>query len=621
MTIEGQTRRLERPFLVLATQNPIEHEGTYPLPEAQLDRFLLRISVGYPSREDELGVLEQRRDRRDGRGRARPRSSTARRCARCSRRSRTSTSRRASATTSSTSSGRRATAASVQVGASPRGTLAILKLARAPAALDGRDFVVPDDVKAVAGPALAHRLSLRPELWVQQRARRRTSSQERLETVPTPPAEDDGEPGRPLAEARRLRRARRPRADRRARHAPARARRARRALPARPRGRARSSPPIPSSGSVHARARPPARGRRARRSRSTSSAERTVERAGGAARRAARPRLVDGDNPAAVSRRRARATLALRIAGRALGRVFRSATSTSARAIRSACSRVPASSAVRHRPQGLPAPGGAARPAAPGRDPALLSGDELSRRKGEGIEFADLRPFTFGDRVRRINWRASARRGELWVNEQHPERNVDVVLFLDSFAEARRGAHGHARPRRARGRDADRAVHPAARPGRPRLLRRHSALAPPRRRARRSSTASSTRCSTRRSLLSYAWKAIDIVPARTLPPQALVIALTPLLDERSVGALLDLRARGFDLAGRSSCRRCRSSTRAASESREQLAYRLWKLQRDALRAEFLAAGVPVAEWRDGEPLAAPIEEVTAFRRHAKLARA
>jgi len=76
----------------------------------------------------------------------------------------------------------------------------------------------------------------------------------------------------------------------------------------------------------------------------------------------------------------------------------------------------------------------------------LFSGDELSRRKGEGIEFADLRPFAFGDQMRRVNWRASARRGDLWVNEQHPERNADVVIFLDSFAEARRGAHGTIEP-------------------------------------------------------------------------------------------------------------------------------------------------------------------------------
>ena len=95
---------------------------------------------------------------------------------------------RASATTSSTWSRATRDAPSVQVGASPRGSLAILKLARAKAALEGRDFVTPDDVKAVAGPALAHRLALRPELWVQQ-VRAEDVVLERLETVPTPPAE------------------------------------------------------------------------------------------------------------------------------------------------------------------------------------------------------------------------------------------------------------------------------------------------------------------------------------------------------------------------------------------------------------------------------------------------
>ena len=189
MTTEGETRLLERPFLVLATQNPIEHEGTYPLPEAQLDRFLLRISVGYPSREDEIGILEQRRDRAHRRRRAASRSST--------RETLRGMQRALEDVYVAESVGDyivdvvRATreAASVQVGASPRGTLAILKLARARAALDGRDFVVPDDVKAVAGPALAHRLSLRPELWVQQ-VRAEDVVAERLATVPTPPAEE-----------------------------------------------------------------------------------------------------------------------------------------------------------------------------------------------------------------------------------------------------------------------------------------------------------------------------------------------------------------------------------------------------------------------------------------------
>jgi MoxR-like ATPase len=188
VTSEGLTRRLERPFLVLATQNPIEHEGTYPLPEAQLDRFLLRISVGYPSREDELGILEQRRDRGtdDVELDQVVDAATLREMQRA-----------LEDVFVADSVGYyivdvvRATrdAPSVQVGASPRGTLAIMKLARARAVLDGRDFVVPDDVKAVAAPALAHRLSLRPELWVQQ-VRGEDVVTERLATVPTPPAEE-----------------------------------------------------------------------------------------------------------------------------------------------------------------------------------------------------------------------------------------------------------------------------------------------------------------------------------------------------------------------------------------------------------------------------------------------
>jgi len=188
VTIEGQTRQLDRPFLVLATQNPIEYEGTYPLPEAQLDRFLLRASVGYPSRDDELGVLERRRERRadeielnpvvDG-----PALRAMQEALEDVHVSQSVGYYMVDIVRSTRDS------ASVQVGASPRGTLAILKLARAKAALAGRDFVTPDDVKTVAVPALAHRLSLKPELWV-QRVRAEDVVREQLETVPTPPAEE-----------------------------------------------------------------------------------------------------------------------------------------------------------------------------------------------------------------------------------------------------------------------------------------------------------------------------------------------------------------------------------------------------------------------------------------------
>jgi MoxR-like ATPase len=187
-TIEGVTRPLARPFLVLATQNPIEYEGTYPLPEAQLDRFLLRVRVGYPRRDDEWQVLKRRIERRADEIVLEPivDSETLIEMQEAIEQVYVAESVGcyvvdiAVATRESPS---------VQVGASPRGTLALLKLARCKAALAGRDFVMPDDVKAVAVPALAHRLSLRPEVWV-QRIRAEDVVAERLETVPTPAAED-----------------------------------------------------------------------------------------------------------------------------------------------------------------------------------------------------------------------------------------------------------------------------------------------------------------------------------------------------------------------------------------------------------------------------------------------
>ncbi|MBD0349027.1 MAG: MoxR family ATPase [Thermoleophilia bacterium] len=187
VTIEGVTHPLERPFVVLATQNPIEYEGTYPLPEAQLDRFLIRIGVGYPSRDDEWEVLGRRLERRADEVELRPVIDAA---------DLLGMQRAIEHVHVADAVGRyivdlvRATRDSprVQVGSSPRGTLAVLKLSRARAALGGRDFVTPDDVKAVATPALAHRLALRPELWV-QRVRGEDVVQEVLDSVPTPPAE------------------------------------------------------------------------------------------------------------------------------------------------------------------------------------------------------------------------------------------------------------------------------------------------------------------------------------------------------------------------------------------------------------------------------------------------
>jgi MoxR-like ATPase len=167
VTADDGTHALERPFLVLATQNPIEYEGTYPLPEAQLDRFLVRLRVGYPAADDEWRMLDAR---------ARRGTEAVALKAIVDRTGLLTLQAAVEAVHVGEAVGRyivdltTATRESseVEVGASPRGSLALLRLARARAAVEGRDFVVPDDVKAVAVPALAHRLVLRPELWVRR---------------------------------------------------------------------------------------------------------------------------------------------------------------------------------------------------------------------------------------------------------------------------------------------------------------------------------------------------------------------------------------------------------------------------------------------------------------------
>jgi MoxR-like ATPase len=187
VTIDGLTRPLDRPFLVLATQNPIEYEGTYPLPEAQLDRFLLRLGIGYPSRGDEWQVLARRIEREVDEIELAPVVDSATLLAMQRALEEVHVSEQIGLYMVDLVSATR-TSPRVQVGSSPRGTLALLKLARGRAALKGRDFVTPDDVKAVAVPALAHRVTLRPELWV-QRISGEDLVREALASVPTPAAD------------------------------------------------------------------------------------------------------------------------------------------------------------------------------------------------------------------------------------------------------------------------------------------------------------------------------------------------------------------------------------------------------------------------------------------------
>jgi len=188
VTVDGETRPLDVPFLVIATQNPLEFEGTYPLPEAQLDRFLSRLAIGYPDPNDEAQILQRRVERRedgvvinqvmDKVGfRQMQKALEGIHVSRA-------VMRYIVALVGATRGN-----AQLQVGASPRGALALMKLARGWAALDGRDFVLPDDVKTLAVPALAHRVSLKPELWIQDQGTQQAIL-ETIASVPTPSASE-----------------------------------------------------------------------------------------------------------------------------------------------------------------------------------------------------------------------------------------------------------------------------------------------------------------------------------------------------------------------------------------------------------------------------------------------
>ncbi|MBC8331347.1 MAG: MoxR family ATPase [Anaerolineae bacterium] len=177
VTLDGETLPLPQPFLVMATQNPIEYEGTFPLPEAQLDRFLMKLSVGYPSLEEEQEILRRRRARRQDTFDLQQITSAdellAMRAVMEDVHIEADLENYIAAIVHHTRREQR-----TAVGASPRGSLALLKLARAKAALDGRAYVLPDDVKTFIQPALSHRLILKPDLWMNK-----TAAYEVLDTI------------------------------------------------------------------------------------------------------------------------------------------------------------------------------------------------------------------------------------------------------------------------------------------------------------------------------------------------------------------------------------------------------------------------------------------------------
>jgi MoxR-like ATPase len=188
VTLEGDTYQLTEPFFVMATQNPIEYEGTYPLPEAQLDRFLMKLDVGYPSKEEEKEILERRKKRKTDEFTLEEVISSQ---------NLIDMQQACEAiyvhqdiekyivdivhTTRITPS--------IEVGGSPRASLALFKLARARAAFNGRDFVIPDDVKEMVLPVLSHRIILKPEVWY-TKVTERMVLESILEKIPVPRVEE-----------------------------------------------------------------------------------------------------------------------------------------------------------------------------------------------------------------------------------------------------------------------------------------------------------------------------------------------------------------------------------------------------------------------------------------------
>jgi len=185
VTVEGKTYPLPKPFVVIATQNPIEQEGTYPLPEAQLDRFLVRLHVGYPTREEEKEILRRRMERKREEVDINPVVSAEEVVEMQRAIEDVYLSEPILDYIVSIVEATRKDKRNVEIGASPRGSLALMKLSRAYAAIEGRDYVIPDDVKAVAVPALSHRLILKRELWY-TKVSQESVMEKILEKVPVP---------------------------------------------------------------------------------------------------------------------------------------------------------------------------------------------------------------------------------------------------------------------------------------------------------------------------------------------------------------------------------------------------------------------------------------------------
>jgi uncharacterized protein (DUF58 family) len=253
----------------------------------------------------------------------------------------------------------------------------------------------------------------------------------------------------------------------------------------------------------------------------------------------------------------------------------------------------------------------------PPRETQVFTGSEVARTKSDGIEYADLREYVAGDRLRAINWRASARRDTLVVNERHPELNTDVVLFVDSFADVR--SDGRSTLDDAVRATAALAARYLERRDRVGLVTFGGVL-----RWIQPGMGATQRFRLLETVLetgvapTYTWRDVNIIPARILPPKALVLGITPLVDERFVSAVADLQARRFDVAV-VEVDPVPLVARGAG-ALDDVAYRLWLLDREALRSKLARLGIAVARTTEGVELETALEGVRTYRRGARLAR-
>ncbi|GMQ85146.1 MAG: DUF58 domain-containing protein [Acidimicrobiia bacterium] len=247
----------------------------------------------------------------------------------------------------------------------------------------------------------------------------------------------------------------------------------------------------------------------------------------------------------------------------------------------------------------------------------LAYGDLVARQRGQGIEYAELRQMQAGDDLRQVNWRASARSTGMWVNDRHPERNSDVVLFIDTLPEARRGVEP----------TLDLCVRAIA--GLAKMhLRRHDRVGlitfgepvrwvQPGMAERQRYRILDTLMAARHSRHLY-WRGISAIPRQSLPSKALIVAVTPLLDDRIISAIADLHGRGLDVAVIEIPAEHFLDT--PDDQTDAIARRIWELGRETTRRRFSRHGVPIAVWSPNEPFERPLMEVQAYRRHMTRAR-